>query len=254
MAIRYSISLWNFTHYAKPLSLERIIDNVRQQGFGIELWPSHPGEEDLYDAIGRKRIKPWVKGMTVSLHTAGHVNNFEQHRKQIDAAVDYDAEVLVLHPENLCRAGETTLDVETCGRIVEYAQQGGVKLALENGPLAFLSNAIQQVPGLYICLDTGHVYLSGPGSMAEYLSVIKGRLVHMHAQDTASPRHKALPLAWLDHYAPGDGGIPSDDWASIRATLKEIDFNGIAVFEVHPRNPFELAHDAMRFVEANIRA
>lgn len=247
MRIRYSISLWNFTHYTHFPNLERIIPPIREQGFGIELWGRHYDELDLYDAAGRKRLKPLVEGMTVSLHTAGG-NGMELHHKQVDAAADLGAEVIVLHAPGVCRPGTSEFDPELAAEAVEYATQAGVKLALENGTLELCSEAIEKTPGLGVCIDTGHIYNRGE-SMADYLGALKGRLIHLHLQDVLGDAEQGLPLTGQDHYLPGTGGTPHDDWRLIGATLEEIDFDGIAVFEIRPRTPFQTGVLAKNFME-----
>ena len=49
MHITYSISLWNYFHYAYQPSLERVIADIWSAGYGIELWGSCWNEPDLYD-------------------------------------------------------------------------------------------------------------------------------------------------------------------------------------------------------------
>lgn len=44
-----------------------------------------------------------------------------------------------------------------------------------------------------------------------------------------------------DHYIPGTGGIPRADWELLARTLHEINYDGIAVFEVQPRRPLQTA-------------
>jgi len=252
MRIRYSISLWNFTHYTHIPNLERIVPLVREQGYGIELWGRSQDEEDLYDEIGRRRIKGLVEGMTLSLHTRS-VAGFEGHKKQIDAAADWGAEVVVLHPPGIGLAQDKRqLDVELACKVVQYAEQCGVKLALENGSLGFLVNALEKVDGLGFCLDTGHVYNQGD-DMADYLSGLKDRLIHLHLQDVLQQAENGLPMTGQDHYTPGTGGIRAEDWRLIAETLREIDFDGIAVFEIRPRTVFQTARLGEEFFRKLLR-
>jgi sugar phosphate isomerase/epimerase len=177
--------------------------------------------------------------MTVSLHTAG-ANTFDLQRKQIDAAVDLGAEVIVLHPSDFVSKDSSDLDVQLACKAVAYASERGVRLALENGQLPFLVNAIEKVEGLGICLDVGHVYLT-PDPMNKFLAALKQRIIHLHIQDVLPEAEAGLPCTGKDHYIPGTGGIPDKDWRLFAATLKEINFQGIAVFEIQPRNPLQTA-------------
>jgi len=247
MRIEYSVSQWNYYHYAEVLSLERAVALVREQGYGVELWNVWGEEKDLFDEIGRKRLKPIVEAMTVSLHTAG-VDGFESHTKQIDAAAELGAGIIVLHPGDLAGADKTTLDAGLAAETVGYAQERGVRLALENGPLPFLVEAASRVEGLGICLDVGHVYFT-PDPLRSYLDALKERIIHVHIQDILPQAEDALPHTGKDHYIPGTGGIPQQDWELVAAALREIDFEGIAVFEIQPRNPLQTALLGRRFFE-----
>jgi sugar phosphate isomerase/epimerase len=250
MHIDYSISLWNYTHYASAPSLERILDLVRSQGYGIELWGAWRDEPDLFDPVGIRRLKPALEGMRVSLHTAG-APTLELHRKQIDAARQLGAEVVVLHSDDLYLPGSKNLDVDLANQAVAYAQQAGVRLALENGQLPFIKNTFQQVDGLYFCLDVGHVYLTTE-TMASFLAAFKSRLIHIHLQDILSEPERGLPKTMKDHYIPGTGGIPMPDWQLFSETLREIDFTGTAVFEIQPRQPLQTALLGKSFVQGLI--
>jgi len=212
---------------------------MREQDYGIELWGSWRGEKDLFSEVGRKSLKHVLQGMTVSLHTAG-ANTFDLHEKQIDAAVDLGAEVVVLHPSDFVSKDNSDLDVQLACEAVAYASERGVRLALENGQLSFLVNAIERVEGLGICLDVGHVYLT-PDPMSKFLDALKERIIHLHIQDVLSEAETGLPCTGKDHYIPGTGGIPNKDWNLFATTLQEINFQGIAVFEIQPRNPLQTA-------------
>ena len=120
-------------------------------------------------------------------------------------------------------------------------------MALENGPLAFLDQAISEVEDLRICLDIGHVYFTDE-PLSTFLKVLKTRLVHLHIQDILPWEEAWLPHPGRDHYLPGTGGIPEEDWKLLAATLEEIDFQGTAVFEIRPRNPYQTAHLTSQFL------
>jgi sugar phosphate isomerase/epimerase len=248
MHLDYSISLWNFTHYSKAPSLERTLAMVRERGWGIELWANWRDEADLYDATGLKRVKNALAGMRVSLHTAV-VSGFAAHCKQIDAAAEVGAQVLVLHPNDLYLPGTKDLDVDVAQHAVEYAGPRRVKLALENGQWPFIAQALDRVPGLCACLDVGHVYLT-TATLAGFLDVMKSRLVHLHLQDLAlAPSvDYRFPGTGVDHYPLGSGGIPIQDWRLLMATLEEIDFSGTAVFEIQPPNPLQTAYAGQLFL------
>jgi sugar phosphate isomerase/epimerase len=245
MQITYSISLWNYSHYNMRASLERVIADIRGAGYGIELWGSCWNEPDLYDEVGRARLKPALDGMTVSLHTVGGgARDFAIHQKMIDAAVAWDAGVIVLHGNDVLLP-DGPRDWDVIRRAVDYAGERGVKLALENGKFDDLADAYKNVPGLYCCIDVGHIYLGeNPGTMRQFLDAFSDRLIHLHLQELRPLEYRQLPGNARDHYCSGTGAIPREDWALLGETLRRIDFAGIAVFEIRPETPLELATKA----------
>ncbi|MHC4983587.1 MAG: sugar phosphate isomerase/epimerase family protein [Planctomycetota bacterium] len=249
MRITYSISQWNFFHYANQPSLERVIASVREQGYGFELWGSWADERDLYDEVGRRRLAGPLAGMAVSLHTGfGYAENFERYKNMIDTAAHLKAKAVVLHPGDLS-AGETNgPDAELVKRAAEYGRLRGVTLTLENGSFEFLAAAFGMSDSLGFCLDVGHVYFE-KHTMREYLDAFKSRLVHLHVQEVLPADEATIPRVFSDHYIPGTGGIPIEDWKLLVETLKEIDYHGIAVFEIQPRNPLQTAFLGTRFME-----
>lgn len=248
MKIDYSVSLWNFYHYADVPSLERLIASIKELGFGVELWGAWKDEKDLYDEVGRKRLKYLLDGMKTSLHGVFETNTFELHKKQIDASSELGAEVVVVHMDNLALGDRKHLDAKLSRDVVAYADKRGIRIALENGELSFLSDAIEKVDGLGICLDVGHVYFT-QDPMSKYLEVLKGHIIHLHIQDTLPKAEDNLPFTGKDHYIPGSGGITDKDWRLIIATLKEVNFQGTAVFEIQPRNPFQTAFLGKTFMQ-----
>ena len=248
MHITYSVSLWNYFHYANQPSLERVIAQIRNAGYGIELWGSCWNEPDLYDEVGRERLKPLVEGMTVSLHTkGGGALDFERHRKQIDTAAAVGAGVIVLHGNDVYTPEPQNWEI--IRRAVDYAGERGVKLAYENGGYEPLVEAFENVPGLFCCIDVGHIYLGDhPGTMKQYCDAFCDRLIHLHLQDLRPQAFDDLPLIIRDHYCSGTGAIPREEWEVLGQTLRRIDFNGIAAFEIHPEYPLDLVTRARGLV------
>lgn len=247
MRIQYAISLWNFSHYAHVGSLEQELGQIRALGYGAELWDRWPGIQNLYSQPLRPRLKTALADMPVSLHTA-LVHRFAEHKAQVDAAHDLGARILVVHSDEFFADDRGALDVALCRDVVAYAAEQGVCIALENGQLPFLEQAIAAVDGLRICLDVGHVYLTDV-PMRDFLTALRSHLVHLHLQDILSPAEVDIPHAGADHYALGTGGIPRQDWELLIATLQEIGFDGTAVFEIRPRNPYQTARLGQDFLD-----
>lgn len=247
MKLQYAISLWNYSHYPDTGTLEQELGRIRELGYGVELWAQWQDGPSLYTEAERARLKTALGGMPVSLHSA-IVHSFDEQRAQIDAAHDLDAGVLVVHSDEFYAGHGRELNVALCRDVVAYAGERGVCIALENGQLPFLERALASVEDLRICLDVGHVYLTDD-TMPAFLAGLKGRIVHLHLQDILTPAEVGLPGAGMDHYTPGTGGIPLEDWNLLAATLHEIDFDGTAVFEIRPRNPYQTASLSRHFFD-----
>lgn len=247
MHIDYAVSLWNYSHYRDLKSLREELVLLRELGYGIELWSTFPGQGDLYGENARMQLRPLLEGMRVSVHTA-LVDSWEAHCRQIDAAAAWEASVVVIHPSDLYLDGSQSLDRVLAREVVAYGRERGVAIALENGQLPFLGQAIEQVEGLGVCLDVGHVYLTSE-PMSAFLDTLKSRLIHLHLQEVASPDEVRFATAARDHYELGTGGVPPADWELLMATLYEIDFHGMGVFEIRPRPPWQTALRGRRFLD-----
>jgi sugar phosphate isomerase/epimerase len=247
LQIDTAVSLWNYGHYRNLKSLPEELALLRRLGYGVELWSSFPGEEDLFGERARAWLQPLLQGMQVSVHTALS-NRWEAHCKQVDAAAAWGARVVVIHPSDLYVSGDTTLDQVLAREVVAYAQERGVALALENGQLPFLMEAIGQVEGLGICLDVGHVYLTSD-PMSSFLNAFRSCLIHLHLQEVVAPAEAEFALAARDHYELGTGGVSVEDWRLLLTTLQEIDFHGMGVFEIRPRPPWQTALRGNWFID-----
>lgn len=245
MRLDYAISLWNYVHFASTAPLEQELRRIAELGYGVELWGEWRDGTDLYDQGARAWLKPLLEGMAVSLHTVIS-NNLRQHRKQIDAAADLGAGVVVIHADDLYAGASKTLDVGLAREVVAYAAERDVQIALENGQLPFLTNALRAVDGLKICLDFGHVYLT-QDPLAAFLDALGEHIIHLHLHDILLPIEEGL--AGVDHWEPGTGGIPLADWHLLMAKLQAIDFQGMAIFEIRPRNPLQTAQLGVRFMQ-----
>ena len=232
-----------------------ICAQARELGYGIELWSRLHGEEDVFGEVSRRGLADSLQGMNVSIHSAG-LRTFNSHRSQIDVASQLGAKVIVFHPKELAAADETVPHLPLIRDLVAYAAERGVRLALENlheeWHLAFLAEAARGVDGLGMCLDLGHVYTTRP-PLAEYLAALGERIIHLHVHDLLAPDDLGLAGTvsqhYEQHYLPGTGTIPAADWELLVATLKRVDFQGTAVFEIRPRDPLQTALLGRRFLQ-----
>lgn len=228
-------------------TLDHTIELLRQWNFGIELWNRYPEHKDLFKKSAIAKFKDLLQGMDISVHTADG-NDFDFHKKQIDAASGYGAKVVVLHTDNLIDKETLSLDVELGNNVVSYANEHGIEIALENGKYDFLVSAAENIENLKICLDLGHIYFTSD-PLEKHLKAFKDRIIHLHIHDAFPDGHESTAHTFKEHYVPGTGKIPKDDWDILVRVLKEIDFEGMAVFEIAPRDPLQTAFIARNFME-----
>lgn len=256
MQIQYAVSLWNYYHYSELPEIGEIADVLQQNDLGLELWNEPYGKWDLLNGDVRQEVKALLANLPISYHTDIGQSSKDFHLAQIEVASELGAEVLVLHSDNLYLPGTKDLDIGLASYVVEQAEAHGIIPALENGQLPFLVKAIDRVPGLMICLDVGHVYLVDE-PMSAFLDQLGERIAHLHLQETLSPVEMDLlgqSGIILDHYIPGTGGIPAEDWALLSGFLTESDYTGMAVFEIQPRKPLQTAVLGRNFFERMVGA
>ena len=259
MNMQYALSLWNYWHYVYVAPQHEAAREIARFGFGVEAWYDPNMAPELAEAL---RAAP-----AVSVHATGSWvkdwmaktgrSRFDAYRMQLDDIAAFNCRTLVLHASHIIVKGsDHELDVELASFMVEYGRELGIAIALENTleeqglSYAWEADAIAQVDGLNICLDTGHVYWTDH-ALADYLGALKHRLVHMHVQDIACELESPITEIYgLDHLNPGSGGISRDDWRLLLDTLEEIDFDGMAVFEVRPRHPLQLGLQAREFMQS----
>lgn len=251
MKIQPAVSLWNFNHYRNTPEIEKILAALQKHNLGIELWNSWYGGQDLYHKSNWRKMKKALAEMPVSLHSEIGVNDRDFHLGQIEAAAEFGAQVLVVHADNLFYPEKKVLNIDLANDLVEYATTCGVTICLENGQLPILAGAIKKIPGLKICLDTGHVYLVRE-SMSDFMVELQIYIKHVHMQEILSENEQRLVGEQgiiLDHYTPGSGGIPGEDWSLFFNSLKQNQYQGLAVFEIQPRNPLQTALLGEEFIQ-----
>ncbi len=250
MKIDYYTSLWNYIYHDEPHSLEQVVGQVREEGFGVELWPyfftldpyrpalqTRPGAlereyRDLFDPTHIDRLRAAVLGVPTAWHARGtgerplKVTTFEGHAQQIDAAASIGSAIISVH--DIGEAVTNTMvgdDLAMASRVVEYAEARGVLLALETGDFEACLKAVELLPGLRICLDPAYINSNSDSSLSDYIDAFGDRICYLHLYDDSSEG---------GHYTPGTGDIPEEDWMLLLRWIRHTQFRGPAVFEIHP--------------------
>ena len=84
-----------------------------------------------------------------------------------------------------------------------------------------------------LCLDVGHLYVTGEGAPGEVIPGVAGLLAQVHLEDMRTGVH--------EHLLPGEGDV---DFAGVRQALGEVKYAGAVCFELSRSS--HLAPDALR--------
>ncbi len=183
-------------------------------------------------------------------------------KRQVDYAVNLNADVGMFHSgwcteriksSNIEIFEETVKEhgldalIEVCAenlRIAgDYAQERGVKLALENcdrfeamANIEILSRLIREVdhPAVGLCLDSGHAHCCC-NNLLEWIETLGDKLFTTHFHDNRGMRRDALSdKKWIspggidEHLPPGFGTIP---WIDVIQKLRETGYENTINFE-----------------------
>lgn len=221
---------------------KRVGDILRSMGMKAA---QHHGLCSMYAPIGTSQ-KPAI----------------EMLKHQVDYAVNLNADVAMFHSgwctewkkssnikqfeDSVEKHGLDTL-VEVCAdnlRIAgEYAQQRGIKLAIENcdrfEPMAnieILPRLLRKTdsPAVGFCLDSGHAHCCC-NNLLKWIEVLGDKLFTTHFHDNRGMRLQALTdEKWInpskidEHMPPGFGTIP---WIDVIRALRKANYSNTINFE-----------------------
>ena len=248
--IKYYTSLWNYIYHDEPQSLEEVVGQVRNEGFGVELWPyffslkpyrptlqTRPisikrGFNDLFDITYREQLQDLFSGVETSWHSRGtgekplKISTFQEHAQQIDTAAAIGSSIISVHDIGYTLTNtQVTNNVTVANQVVEYATTRGITLALETGSFEACLKATNKIPGLKICLDPANIFDTSPHSLEDFISTFSEKICYLHLYDISGDE---------GHYAPGSGKIPEDDWLFLLRWMRDTEFEGPVVFEIRP--------------------
>jgi len=131
-----------------------------------------------------------------------------------------------------------------CGfasEVVEMAEQHGVKLCLETGPLDRLKQVGKRFDSVRYCLDTGFAHLDAEHPFRQYVDELAERVVHLHLTDNYGQAD--------DHEPPGlRGGTPRQDWDYLLEILSKLDNDIVGSLEMCPCMPEVMIRQASEFM------
>ena len=114
---------------------------------------------------------------------------------------------------------------ESLATLASFAEERGATIAVENLPRTCLGRSADDIlelvgahPALRVCFDTNHLLEEDP---VAFIRRIGDRIITLHVSDYDFKNER--------HWLPGEGDL---NWQDILATLKEIGYNGVWMYEL----------------------
>jgi sugar phosphate isomerase/epimerase len=231
----------------------QLLELIGKWGFGeIELWDA--GGELPQDAAGMALLKMLLQSNSIkalSVHGPAGSNadtcspdkairerGIGNNLNSLEKAASLGAEFMVYHlspgfDDESQRSERKKWAQDSLPRVIERAESLGVKLAVENLLLQHLGGTKEEFEelvgpflkeGVGICIDTGHMQVSGLNM--DVVNNWKEHIISFHIHDNDGSKDQHLP--------PGEGKV---DWATLGRKLTEIDYCGPLMLECYfPRD------------------
>jgi sugar phosphate isomerase/epimerase len=151
-------------------------------------------------------------------------------------------EILVVHPgseieDEKMKKARREKSEQSLEEILKFCEHWGIKIALENTLPGKTGDSIPEIleivkkfnsKNLGICLDAGHCNITSSlynhSGVVKCLPEIKDYLCHLHIHDNSGKSD--------DHYLLFEGNI---DWKKFVEGLKEINYQGVFMFELRKK-------------------
>lgn len=158
----------------------------------------------------------------------------EGHKRLIERGTEIGVKIFVLHPNRGTPTAERDVCMEICkqslSELVEYADEHGAVIALENMTHDCLGNTIAEFeelvlsnPKTGVCFDTNHLLHESP---REFIRRVGKRIVTMHVSD--------CNLEVEQHKMPGEEKV---NFHEILEALGEVGYTGPWLYEVSYKCP-----------------
>ncbi len=223
-----------FTGEARPATAEQpMVQSVRrilQEELGVEMWLAEPGRRPLSEeSVAELREICRATTLPVTAHTGIERWNPEALRAEIRIGADIGIRQLVIHRTTL---GLNAPDFPAIAELAGEAADLGITLALENSTagMTVIRPALEAVPTLALCLDTGHAGISmwrDGMSPAAIIAAWADRLVEVHLSDNDGAHDL--------HVLPGAGRL---DWSALLPALHGLPAHVVQCLELNaPADP-----------------
>lgn len=255
----FSISTWNYLKcFGNTASFEKSLDEIKEQGYGVELWLNWTADQSLFLRSNWEYLKEICSDIPkLSAHTklTKHFS-LETLLEEMDFCEFIGADPLVCHPFSLgLQTGTwdfksglvlTKENKDLIGTILTEADRRSLHIALENGSMDILLKVIEAMKhhpasdSLGICIDTGHANMHlglQDSPVVKILHATKHKLIHLHVHDNNGQLD--------DHQVPGKGVT---NWQKVLTEIHKIGYSGDFVFELNTKNPKTAAEETAEFI------
>ena len=170
----------------------------------------------------------------------------EEVRSAIEVAAAFDAELAGIHMHRLpkfFREELLELHIPALRRALDFAEDAGIKLCVENSDLRSFSaedieRLLEALPELGLVLDVGHAHIGAAREeVLEFIRTFRHCIQHMHVHDNNLRDDLHLPI--------GAGAI---EWEQILPEIKCF-YNGKITLEVHSRDQDYLLVSREKFMK-----
>ena len=169
----------------------------------------------------------------------------------IPAAIERNAELIkrwraagiekfIIHPspDNFGGTHDSRLEPakQSLATLAEVAKKEGAVLCIEDLPRTCLGNCSDEIldilsvdDSLRVCFDTNHLLKQ---DNIDFIRKVGDKIVTTHVSDYDFINER--------HWIPGEGKV---DWQALIATLHEVGYNGVWMYEVGPQCPEHIIRD-----------
>jgi len=159
----------------------------------------------------------------------------------IKKAADIGFDKFIVHPsaepiEDDERADRLNFSMDSLNQLAEIAFSSGATIAVEDLPRTCLGHTAEEIitlisanDKLRVCLDANHLLID---NNINFMDQLRDKIITLHISDYDFINER--------HWLPGEGKV---DWLEFYNKLKEINYNGVWMYEVPYKAPNTIIRD-----------